>query len=91
MLKPDLAKWKQTLNDLFELALNAEHSRTRERFLALYHLAAERRPMPLEPTVIASRSWNGCANTMRSGLKRFITSAAAAPFPFFKREHWPGR
>lgn len=41
MLKPDLAKWRQSLNDLFELALYAEHARTRERFLALYHLAAE--------------------------------------------------
>jgi hypothetical protein len=41
MLKPDLAKWNQTLNDLFELAVRANHPRTRERFLALYHLAMD--------------------------------------------------
>ena len=41
MLKPNLAKWNQTLNDLFELAVQAEHPRSRERFLALYHLASE--------------------------------------------------
>lgn len=41
MLKPDFAKWNQTLNDLFKLAVQAEHARSRERFLALYHLALE--------------------------------------------------
>ena len=40
MLKPDLSKWNQTLNDLFALAVRAEHPRSRERFLALYHLAS---------------------------------------------------
>lgn len=41
MLKPDLAKWNQTLDDLFTLALKATHPRSRERFLALYRLASE--------------------------------------------------
>ena len=41
MLKPDLAKWNQTLDDLFTLAVKAAHPRSRERFLALYHLASE--------------------------------------------------
>jgi hypothetical protein len=41
MLKPDLARWNQTLNDLFALAIRAEHPRSRERFLALYRLASE--------------------------------------------------
>jgi len=41
MLKPDLAKWNQTLDDLFALAVKAAHPRSRERFLALYHLASE--------------------------------------------------
>jgi hypothetical protein len=39
MLKPDLAKWQQTVVDLFDLAIHAPHPRTRERFLALYQLA----------------------------------------------------
>lgn len=41
MLKPDLAKWNQSLDDLFRLTLGAAHPRSRERFLALYHLASE--------------------------------------------------
>jgi transposase len=35
MLKPDLAKWGQTREDIQQLALSAEHQRTRERFLLL--------------------------------------------------------
>ena len=41
MLTPNLAKWQQNVNDLFRAALAAAHPRTRERFLALYHLAGE--------------------------------------------------
>ena len=41
MLAPDLAKWHQNVNDLFKAALAAGHPRTRERFMALYHLACE--------------------------------------------------
>jgi len=41
MLAPDLAKWHQTPTELFQLALQAPHPRTRERFLALYLLATE--------------------------------------------------
>jgi transposase len=39
MLAPDLAKWQQKPKDLFELGLHAPHARTRERYLALFHLA----------------------------------------------------
>ena len=39
MLAPDLAKWNQSTDDLFTYAVQAEHSRTRERFMALHHLA----------------------------------------------------
>jgi hypothetical protein len=39
MLAPDLAKWQQQPKDLFELGLHAPHARTRERCLALFHLA----------------------------------------------------
>lgn len=36
MVRPDTAKWNQTLADLRRLSVEAEHPRTRERFLALY-------------------------------------------------------
>ena len=37
-LKVACARWKQTPDDLRELALRAPHARTRERFLALYDI-----------------------------------------------------
>lgn len=40
MVRPDAAKWGQTLADLCRLAVEAEHPRTRERFLALYEIGA---------------------------------------------------
>ena len=36
MLRPYPAKWDQTLSDFRRLSVEAEHARTRERFLALY-------------------------------------------------------
>jgi hypothetical protein len=39
MIRPDTAKWGQTIDDLRRLATGAEHPRTRERFLALYQIA----------------------------------------------------
>lgn len=36
MVRPDTAKWGQTLADLRQLSVAAVHPRTRERFLALY-------------------------------------------------------
>ncbi len=43
MLKPNLSKWKQTTGDLFASAMQAEHPRTRERFLLLYLTATQER------------------------------------------------
>ena len=40
MIRPNTAKWGQTIDDLRRLATVAEHPRTRERFLALYQIAA---------------------------------------------------
>ena len=34
MIRPDVQKWGQTTDDLRRLATEAEHPRTRERFLA---------------------------------------------------------
>jgi hypothetical protein len=40
MIRPDFAKWGQTLGELRQLATEAEHPRTRERFLALFMIAS---------------------------------------------------
>ena len=40
MVRPDLTKWGQSLSDLRRLALEADHPRSRERFLALYMIAS---------------------------------------------------
>jgi hypothetical protein len=39
MIRVDLQKWGQSLEDLRRLALRADHPRTRERFLALSLIA----------------------------------------------------
>ena len=39
MVRVDMARWAQTLDDLRRLALHAPHPRTRERFLALAQIA----------------------------------------------------
>ena len=38
MLHVNYLNWNQTLQDLRDLSLHAEHPRTRERFLALYEI-----------------------------------------------------
>jgi hypothetical protein len=40
MIRPDCKKWHQSPDDLLRLAIQSEHSRTRERFLALYMVAS---------------------------------------------------
>jgi hypothetical protein len=42
MLRVDMAKWGQTLEDLRQVSLAAPHRRTRERFQALYLIATGR-------------------------------------------------
>jgi transposase len=39
VIRPDLAKWGQHVEDLDRLAIEAEHARTRERFQALAMIA----------------------------------------------------
>lgn len=39
MLKLSLGDWEQTVDNLREQALTAEHPRTRERWMALYEIA----------------------------------------------------
>ena len=36
MLRPDLGKWEQSLEDIRRLSIETEHPRSRERFQALY-------------------------------------------------------
>ena len=40
MIRPDLSKWGQTLDDLRRLSTESSHSRTRQRFLALFMVAS---------------------------------------------------
>lgn len=40
MVRPEIAKWGQSLSDLRRLSTEAAHPRTRERFLALYMMAS---------------------------------------------------
>jgi Homeodomain-like domain len=40
MIKVELAKWRQTVEDLRLASLNETHPRTRERFQALYLIAS---------------------------------------------------
>jgi len=40
MLKVNYARWNQTRQDLRQQALEAEHPRTRERYLALYEITS---------------------------------------------------
>ena len=41
MVRPDFAKWGQSLADLRRLAIQAKHARTRERFQALYIIGSQ--------------------------------------------------
>ena len=36
MVRPDLTKWNQSIDDLLQGSINAQHPRTRERYLAIY-------------------------------------------------------
>lgn len=38
MIQVDYERWNQSPEELRRLAMNAEHGRTRERFLALYEI-----------------------------------------------------
>lgn len=40
MLRVEHEKWDQSLSDLYDRAVKAPHARTRERFMALYEIAA---------------------------------------------------
>ncbi len=41
MVRPDLEKWGQSVDQVRRLAVASEHPRTRERFQALYMIAAQ--------------------------------------------------
>lgn len=41
VLRPDYAKWNQSLEDLRRLSTEADHPRSRERYLALYMIGTE--------------------------------------------------
>jgi hypothetical protein len=41
VLRPDFAKWNQTADDVLRLSREAEHPRSRERYLALYAIGTK--------------------------------------------------
>lgn len=41
MVRPDFAKWHQTPDDVLRLAREAEHPRSRERYMALYAIGTK--------------------------------------------------
>ena len=41
MVRPDFAKWNQTADDVLRLAREAEHARSRERYMALYAIGSK--------------------------------------------------
>jgi hypothetical protein len=88
MLKLDLAKWNQTPEDLREAALTAPHTRTRERFLALYELtqqgggatAIARGVRHHAQTVIRWVHWYN-----EAGPEGVVFQHTGGPTPFFAR------
>jgi transposase len=41
MIRPDFEKWHQTAEDMRRLSIEATHTRSRERFQALYMIGSE--------------------------------------------------
>lgn len=41
MVRPDFAKWGQTSADVYRLSVEAEHRRSRERYLAIYLIGTD--------------------------------------------------
>jgi transposase len=41
MLRPDFAKWNQTPEDMLDLAREADHPRSQERYMALYAIGTK--------------------------------------------------
>lgn len=52
MVRPELAKWSQTVDDVRRLAVEAAQARTRERFQALYMIGSEQSNATLWAAVI---------------------------------------
>lgn len=40
LIRPNFAKWQQTVDDILRLSLEADHRRSRERFQALYMIGS---------------------------------------------------
>lgn len=84
MLKVDYARWGQTLEDLRNLSVNADHDRTRERFLALYEIALGSYPTELAKRT--SRHYQTLMRWVRSYNKHgpesqvFIHTGGCRPF-----------
>ena len=57
MLTVDYSRWGQDLDILRVLGLNAEHPRTRERFLALYDIGGDKNASQVGRETGLTRQW----------------------------------
>jgi hypothetical protein len=61
MVRPDLKKRDQNVEDMRRLSLEAPHPRSRERFQAMYMIDSGQKNQ------VNKRCWIGCINTMSRG------------------------
>jgi hypothetical protein len=85
MVRPELAKWGQTVEDVRQLAVEAAHVRTRERFQALYMIGSERTNATLWAAVIGRNDetvlgWVHTYNARGPDGLRYQRSGGVPPF-----------
>lgn len=85
MIRPDVEKWGQTPDDLRRLATDAPHPRTRERFLALFMIAAGQSNAALWATRIGRcdecvLGWVHAHNACGPGAMTYRRTGGRAPF-----------
>ena len=92
MIRPELAKWGQTINDIRQLAIKATHVRTRERFQALYMIGSEQSNATLWATVIGRSDetvlqWVHRYNAAGPRAMRYQRTGGVSPFLAKRRRH----
>lgn len=85
MVRPELAKWGQTLDDVRQLAVEAAHARTRERFQALYMIGSEQSNATLWAAVIGRSDetvlqWVHGYNAAGPGALHYQRTGGIPPF-----------
>jgi len=85
MVRVELDRWGQRLQDLCQTALHADHPRTRERFQALYLIASGQfnATTCADTSAAATRpSWAGSTATTPTAPTPWPTAAPAVAPPF---------